>query len=147
MMAARRPQSVLFVCSQNAVRSVLAEALTRHYFGNSIYVDSAGVRPAGTNSFVSTVLEESGLDDRRRHRPKSLDDLEDNNFDLIVTLSPQAHHAALEWGRGLAVEVEYWPTPDPELAEGNREQKLDAYRQVRDGLKRQIMARFNGHEL
>jgi protein-tyrosine-phosphatase len=133
---------VLFVCSQNAVRSVLAEALARHYFGRAVYVDSAGVRPAGTNAFVSAVLEENGLDDRRRHRPKALDDLEDNNFDLIVTLSPQAHHAALEWARGMAVEVEYWPTPDPELQEGSREQKLDAYRQVRDTLKKQIMARL-----
>jgi protein-tyrosine-phosphatase len=137
-----RPQSVLFVCSSNAIRSVLAEAIARHYFGRSIYVDSAGVRPGGRDEFVTAVLEEIGLDGRTRHRPKSLDDLEESGFDLIITLSPQAHHAALEWARGMAIAVEYWPTSDPSLQEGSREQKLDAYRAVRDGLKTQIRNRL-----
>jgi protein-tyrosine-phosphatase len=140
----RKPQSILFVCSQNAVRSVLAEALAHHYFGRSVYIDSAGVRPGEADPFVSAVLEETGLETAQKHRPKSLDDLEDSSFDLIITLSPQAHHATLEWARGLAVEIEYWPTPDPALVEGNRDQRLDAYRQVRDSLKKQLITRLRG---
>ncbi|HZY21427.1 MAG TPA: arsenate reductase ArsC [Beijerinckiaceae bacterium] len=144
--AGRPVQSVLFVCAHNAVRSPMAEALARHYFGKSIYCQSAGVRPGERDPFMVAALDEIGID-ASRHRPRTLADLEEwegLNFDLIVTLAPEAHHAALELTRMLAADVEYWPTPDPTLAQGSREQRLEAYRAVRDGLSDRVKSRLRG---
>ena len=142
--AAKRVQSVLFVCNFNAVRSPMSEALARHYFGKSIYVQSAGVRKGDLDPFVVSALEEIGID-AQKHKPRTLEELEDwegLNFDLIVTLSPQAHHRALEVTRSLATEVEYWPTPDPTVVLGSRDQMLDADRDLRDGLTDKIRTRL-----
>lgn len=136
-----RPQSVLFACSENVVRSAMAEALTRSLLGRSIYVDSAGVRAGAVNPFTTAVLMEIGID-RSRHRPKTFDDLEDAGFDLIVTLSPEAHHRALEFVRNMAVDVKYWPTIDPSAVEGSRAAILDAFRMVRDTLDARLRAVF-----
>ncbi|MGU3493327.1 arsenate reductase ArsC [Xanthobacteraceae bacterium A53D] len=141
---AARPQSVLFLCSQNAVRSVLASALAKHLYGKSIYVASAGVMAGEQDPFVTAALDEIGLD-ASRHKPRTLDELEEYEglgFDLAITLAPDAHHAALEATRTNALKVEYWPTPDPTLETGNREQRMAAYRQVRDDLEQRIRARF-----
>ena len=141
----RKVQSVLFLCGFNAVRSPMAEALARHYFGRSLYVQSAGVRTMERDPFMVASLDEIGVD-ASKHRPRTLEELEEwegLNFDLIISLSPEAHHKALEMTRTLAADVEYWPTPDPTLVQGgNREQTLDAYRAVRDGLARRIKQRF-----
>src|SRR6185437_7278915 len=139
-----RPQAVLFSCGQNAVRSPMAAGLFRELFGKRIYVASAGVQKGELDPFVVAVMAELGID-ISRHKPhtfEELDDLEGLNFDLIVTLSPPAHHKALELTRTLAADVEYWPTVDPTGIEGSREQKLDAYRAVRDELMRRIRERF-----
>ncbi len=139
-----RPQAVLFACGQNAVRSPMAAGLFRELFGKSVYVASAGVQKGELDPFVVAVMDEIGID-IARHKPATFEDLEDMeglNFDLIVTLSPPAHHKALELTRTIASDVEYWPTVDPTGIEGSREQKLDAYRQVRDQLTAQIRARF-----
>ena len=139
-------QSVLFVCAMNAVRSPMAEALARHYFGKSVYVQSAGVRQGERDPFVVAALDEIGIDGSK-HKPRTLADLEEwegLNFDLIVSLSPEAHHAALELTRTIAAEVEYWPTADPTLVQGTREQVLDAYRDVRDGLAFRIRLKLKG---
>lgn len=141
--APRRLQSVLFMCALNAVRSPMAEALTRHYFGRSLYVASAGVRPEDIDPFAVAAMDEIGID-VSHHRPHTLAELEDTGFDLIVTLSPEAHHRAMELTRTLAADVEYWPTFDPTAVQGSREQRLDAYRAVRDGLTRRITERFGG---
>jgi protein-tyrosine-phosphatase len=143
-MDARRalPQAVLFACSHNAIRSVMAEAIMRLRFGRRVWVDSCGVRKAAeVDPFAWVVLDELGVD-VRKHRPKSFDDLDDASFDLIVTLTPEAHHRALEFTRTMAVDVEYWPTLDPSLAQGSREQRLDEYRAVRDAISARIGARF-----
>ena len=132
------------MCGQNVVRSVMAAALTKHMFGKSLYVGSAGVIAGEPDPFVSAVMDELGLD-VKRHRPKSVEDLEEYEgltFDLAISLSPDAHHKALELTRTNALDVEYWPTPDPSLQTGNREQRLDAYRGVRDDLEQRIRARF-----
>ncbi|WP_428032985.1 low molecular weight phosphatase family protein [Ancylobacter sp.] len=132
------------MCGQNSVRSPMAAVLTRHLFGRSLYVGSAGVLKGEADPFVAAAIDEVGLD-LSRHRPQTLEELEENEglgFDLVVTLSPDAHHRALELTRTNAIDVEYWPTPDPTLASGNREQRLDAYRTVRDDLERRIRARF-----
>ena len=114
----------------------MAEAIARHYFGRSMYVQSAGIRKGEPSGFTIAVLEEIGID-AAKHKPRTLEELEEYeglNFDLIITLSPEAHHAALELTRTVAADVEYWPTQDPTLVTGSREQMLDAYRNVRDGL-------------
>jgi protein-tyrosine-phosphatase len=125
----------------NAVRSPLAERLARTMLGDAVFVASAGVRAGERDPFVDATMRETGLgpDD---HTPKTLDELEDDYFDLIVTLSPEAHHAALELTRTLAVEVEYWPMPDPAAARGTRDQIMDAYRDLRDRLQARLAARF-----
>jgi len=139
-----RPQAVLFACGLNAVRSPMAAALFGHLFGRSAYAGSAGVRKGELDPFAVAAMDEIGLD-IARHRPMTFEELEDwegLNFDVIVTLAPEAHHRALELTRTVAAEVEYWPTPDPTIAEGSREQRLDAYRAVRDQLMRRIRERF-----
>jgi protein-tyrosine-phosphatase len=141
-LAGELPGAVLFACSRNAVRSPMAAAILRHLAGNRIFVGSAGVRAGeATDPFAVVVMEELGID-MSKHKPVSLARVHDASFDLIVTLAPEAHHKALEIAQGFAVDVEYWPTQDPTLASGNREQILDAYRAVRDGLFRKIKTRF-----
>ena len=140
------PGAVLFACNFNRVRSPMAEALLKRAVGDRIYVDSCGLRPAadegeGADPFVEAVMSEISCD-LQRHRPKTFDDLEDGSFDLIVSLTPEAQHRAVELTRGRAAEIEYWPTFDPTLAEGSREARLAAYREVRDALAARIAERF-----
>lgn len=134
-----KPQSILFACSENAVRSVMAETMAKRIVGRSIYIQSAGVRPGRHDPFVDAVMDELGID-TARHRPRRFEEIEDDNFDMIVTLSPEAHHRALEYTRAMAVDVAYWPTADPTATEGSRERVLDAYRATREGLARRIAA-------
>jgi protein-tyrosine-phosphatase len=138
---AELPGAVLFACARNAVRSPMAAAILKHLAGNRVYVESAGVRPGEPDPFVIAVMEEIGID-MSHHVPVSIGDLHDLSFDLIVTLAPEAHHKALELAHGYAIDVEYWPTPDPTLTHGAREQILDAYRAVRDRLLAKIKQRF-----
>lgn len=132
---------MLFVCGMNAIRSPMGAALTRQLFPGGLYVESAGVKRGEADPFVKIVMEERGID-LSRHRPHTIEELEDTNFDLVITLSPEAHHRALELTRTMALDVEYWPTADPTLVSGSREQVLDAYRAVRDQLAERIKARF-----
>jgi len=143
--SATRPLAVLFACGLNSVRSPIAAGLFAQMFGRAIYVGSAGVRKGELDPFAVAVMAELGID-ISRHKPitfEELEDLEGLNFDLIVTLSPEAHHRALELTRTSAVDVEYWPTPDPTDVEGSREQRLDAYRAVRDQLLEHMRQRFS----
>ena len=139
------PGAVLFACNFNRVRSPMAEALLRRVLGDRIYVDSCGLRvdpdASGADPFVETVMAEVSCD-LAGHRPKSFDDLEDGSFDLVVSLTPEAQHRSVELARGRAADIEYWPTFDPTLTDGSREARLEAYRQVRDGLARRIAQRF-----
>lgn len=128
------------MCRMNAVRSPMAETLARSLLPGT-YVASAGIRPGERDPFVDAVLGEVGLS-LGRHAPHSLDELEDDYFDLIVTLAPEAHHAALELTRSMAVDVMYWPTPDPSVATGTRDQILHSYRDVREHLKLLIERRL-----
>jgi len=142
----RSPQAVLFACGLNSVRSPMAESLLQTMFPGTLYVRSAGVRKGEIDPFAVAVMAELGQD-ISRHKPQTFEELEDwegLNFDLIVTLSPEAHHKALELTRTTAADVEYWPTPDPTDAEGSREQRLSAYREVCDGLSLRIRRRFGG---
>jgi protein-tyrosine-phosphatase len=142
-----RPHAVLFACGLNSVRSPMAAALLKQMTGNSLYVGSAGVRKGELDPFAVAAMDEIGID-IKGHRPitiEELDDLEGLNFDLILTLSPEAHHRALELTRALALEIEYWPTADPTAVEGSREQRMHAYRDIREQLLRRIRRRFFPH--
>lgn len=120
----------------------MAEYLMRARFGNRVHVASVGAQAGETDGFVAEVMREVGID-VSRHCPQSFDELEDSSFDLVVSLTPEAHEKAIEWARSLATEVEYWPVPDPTNATGSREQRLNAYREVRDLLARRIAERFS----
>jgi len=135
------PRSLLFLCGMNAVRSPVAERLARAMLPASVFVASAGINVGEPDPFVDAVLAEEGIEVGER-TPRTLDDLEDEYFDLIVTLSPEAHHVALELTRTLAVDVEYWPTADPTATHGTRDQVIGAYRDMRDRLKARISERF-----
>jgi len=136
-----RPTAVLFACNLNAVRSPMAEALMKHHFGDRIFVDSVGVRAGFPDPFALAVMAEVGLN-LDAHQPKSFDDLEDTSFDIVISLTPEAQHKAVELTRTEALEVEYWPTFDPTAVQGSREQMMDAYREVRDDLAKRIKERF-----
>ena len=141
-----RPLAVLFACGLNSIRSPIAAGLFAQMFGRTIYVGSAGSRKGELDPFAVAVMAEIGVD-ISRHKPmtfEELDELEGLNFDLIVTLAPEAHHRALELTRMSGVDVEYWPTADPTDVEGSREQRLGAYREVRDQLLNRIRERFAG---
>lgn len=145
------PDSVMFCCSMNAVRSPMAEGLLKQALGTRIYVDSVGAREGETDRMMVAVMQEIGID-LSGHRPKIFANLEDTFYDLIIALSPEAQHHAVELTRTMACDVEFWNTFDPTLVEGSRDQRLAAYRQVRDQLRQRIARRFpadtggDGHE-
>lgn len=140
-MSSDLPSAVLFACTQNVIRSPMAAAIMRHLYGHKVYVASVGLKPGEADPFVSAVLSEIGID-LGKHQPHTFKDLEDSNFDIAISLSPEAQHWTKELTRTMAIETEYWPTSDPSAAIGSREQILDSYRQVRDGLKSRITSRF-----
>jgi len=137
------PGAILFACNFNRVRSPMAEGLMKLMFGERVYVDSCGLRldeEGEPDPFVVAVMDELGVD-VSRHRPKTFDAVEDS-FDLVVSLTPEAQHRAVELARHNAVELEYWPTHDPTLAMGSRDAVLAAYRETRDALAARIRSRF-----
>ncbi len=135
------PSSVLFACSHNAIRSPMAEAMAKRLYGHTAYLDSVGVNPTELDSFAVAVLDEIGID-LHSHNGKSFDDIDASSFELIVTLSPEAHHSALEFTRSASTDVEYWPIPDPSAVEGSRETRLDSYRRTRDLILARLKVRF-----
>ena len=145
---AARPGSVLFLCNHNAVRSPLAEGITKRLFGRHIFVQSAGVRhDMDTDGFMIAAAKEIGVD-LSRHRPRSLAEMEEwgddvGAYDLIIALSPAAQRLAIEQTRHHAVEVDYWPTLDPTGIGESREQRLDAYRQTRDQILERVRETFS----
>jgi protein-tyrosine-phosphatase len=141
------PGSVLFACTHNVIRSPMAAELMRLQFGSRVRVDSVGLRPGEEVSAMAAFVVDEVGGDISHWAPKGFDSFEseyyeDGPFDLIVSLSPEAHHTALGLVPKLAAAAEYWPTFDPSLAEGSRDQVLLEYRSVRDGLARRIAARF-----
>jgi protein-tyrosine-phosphatase len=138
---ARLPSSVLFACNHNSVRSPMAAGLLRRRHGRQIFVDSVGVRAMPIDPFVLAVMAEIGVD-LRGHAPKTFDELEDTSFDLVISLTPEAQHRAVELTRTAACEVEFWPSFDPTAIEGGRAEILAAYRSVRDALDARIQERF-----
>ena len=148
----RSPGAVLFACNFNRVRSPMAEALLKRFAGDRIFVDSCGLKPAvegeddppgDADPLAAAVMAEVGCD-LSDFKAKTFDELEDDSFDLVISLTPEAQHRAVEMARGRAAEIEYWPIHDPTLTEGSRQARLDAYRLVRDSLAARIASRFRG---
>ena len=135
------PGSVLFACTMNTIRSPMAESILKYLHGRQIYVQSAGVRAGESDRFAVEVMDEIGID-LSRHRSRRIGDLEDSYFDLVISLSPEAQHRAVELTRDSATELEFWNMPDPSWVQGSRGQVLDAYRDLRDELMRRIRERF-----
>ncbi|MGC2855323.1 low molecular weight phosphatase family protein [Novispirillum sp. DQ9] len=135
------PSAVLFACTMNAIRSPMAAGILRRLHGTRVFVDSVGVRRGEVDGFAIQVMDEIGID-ISGHRPRIFEELEDDSFDLVISLSPEAQHKAVEMTRTMACDVEFWHTFDPSVVEGSREMRLDAYRSVRDELVRRIEDRF-----
>jgi len=137
---APKEAAILFACTMNAVRSPMAAAILRH-LTRGLYIESAGVKAGTLDPLAVEAMGEIGLE-MGKHRPRRFQDLEDGSFDLVITLSPEAQHKAMELTRTAATRVEYWPTLDPTAVEGSREQRLSAYRSVRDQLMERLKQRF-----
>ncbi|MBC8239737.1 MAG: arsenate reductase ArsC [Alphaproteobacteria bacterium] len=139
------PSAVLFACTRNSIRSAMAEGILKYLHGHKIYVDSAGAREGEIDGFAIAVMDEIGID-LSRHRAKTFDDLEDSSFDLIISLSPEAQHKAVDMTQWMACDLEFWNTFDPSIIQSeDRETVLDAYRKVRDQLMERIKNRFPLH--
>jgi protein-tyrosine-phosphatase len=132
--------AILFACTQNAVRSPMAAALLRH-LKPGLSVESAGLEHGEPDFLMVEVMAEIGIN-LSHHNPHRLGQLKPGLFGLVISLSPEAHHHALEWARAAKTPVEYWPTLDATLVEGSREQRLSAYRAVRDELHSKLRSRF-----
>jgi len=136
------PGAVLFACTMNSVRSVMAFSIMKYLYGKFVYVDAAGVRAGELDPMAVEVMEEIGIE-IAKYRPKTFEDMEDSSmFDLCITLSPEAQHRAVDLAHTSAIDIEYWPTMDPTIVEGSRDQQLEAYRAARDGILKRIKARF-----
>lgn len=140
MISAEPPRAVLFLCNGNAIRSPMAAALLHGLGGGAIGAESAGVTPGEPDPLAQAVLGEAGL--TLAARPRPVEEVRLGLFDLIVALSPQAQHRALELTRNLPVTVEFWHVADPSLVDGSREQRLAAYRAARDDLLQKLKDRF-----
>ena len=135
------PGSVLFACSQNAIRSPMAENIMRYFHGRKVFVQSAGVRASELDPFAVAVMDEIGID-VSRHRPRTFEQLDDDYFDVVISLSPEAQHRAVELTRTSSCQIEFWPILDPSLTDGSREVQLAAYRALRDDLLARLRRRF-----
>lgn len=136
------PSAVLFSCTMNSIRSPMAESIMKFLHGQNIFVDSVGIYKREIDSFSISVMDEIGLD-LTPHKAKTFSELEDSFFDVVITLSPEAHHRALELTRTMSCEVEFWNTFDPSLIDSElRDERLQAYRVVRDQLMQRIKTRF-----
>ncbi len=144
-MSDKRPalQAVLFICSLNAVRSPMAEALCRNRYGRQIYVDSAGLQKSDRDPFMLSVLREVGIE-FEADQPRVLEEVDYEGVDLVIALSPEAYARAQTMLRATAVELIHWPIPDATQAGGTREQRLFAYREVRDQLDKLIREEIGG---
>ena len=143
----RLPQSVLFCCDHNAVRSPMAEGLMKKFYGHETYVQSAGVlADMDVDGFAISVCSELGIE-LARHKTRSFDEMQKlgdelSSFDFIVALSPTSQLEAKEITRFYALQVEYWPIMDPTATGETRDQKLAAYRQARDQIIERLSAKF-----
>ena len=126
--------AILFACNINAVRSAMAEAMIKVTYPGKIFVDSCGVSPGNPDGFAISVMEEIGIN-MNTHQPKSFDDLDSAFYDVIISFSPEAHEAALALTQSMDCETLYWPVDNLANLNGSRDERLRAYRHVRDTIQ------------
>ena len=133
--------SVLFVCNLNSVRSVIAEGLLKNHLGKFIHVESAGVKIGNIDNFAIEVMSEINID-ISKHNPQIIQGLINKNFDIVITLSPEAQHVSKDLTRHNSWEIEYWPCYDVSNIHGSREQILSSYRELREQINKSIIKKF-----
>jgi len=146
-MVQELPQSILFCCDHNAVRSPMAEGMMKKFYGTDCYIQSAGVKnDLEIDGFSIAVCQELDVE-LARHRSRSFDEMEEwgddlGSFDLVVALSPASQRRALELTRFYHLDVEYWPILDPTGLGDNRDAKLVSYREARDQIRGKLVERW-----
>jgi arsenate reductase len=128
-------RTVLFLCTGNSCRSQMAEAIVNDRLGKNWQAFSAGTRPAGfVHPKAIQVLEDIGI--HHQGRSKSVDEIKDIDFDLVVTVCDSAAEECPIWlGPGRRLHQSY---PDPATAEGSEEDVLRVFREVCDDIAREI---------
>jgi len=126
---------VLFLCTHNAARSQMAEALCGWLTDGQVEAHSAGTRPTRPHPMTIRVLGELGID-WSQAQAKSLDQYQGQTFDWVITLCDDAAEACPVFPG--AVERAHWPFPDPSAVVGSEEQQLATFRFVRDALREQL---------
>ena len=134
LLAKKGIGAILFACNINAVRSAMAEAMIKVTYPGKIFADSCGVSPGNPDGFAIAVMEEIGIN-MNTHHPKSFDDLDSAFYDVIVSFSPEAHEAAVALTQSMDCETLYWPVDNLANLTGSRDERLRAYRRVRDIIK------------
>lgn len=137
----RKSPSVLFICNQNAVRSPMAEALAYKHSKRRMFVESVGLVAGALDPFSVAVMAEEGIN-IEDHQAKTLADVDIRLFDRIIALTQESYNHIKKLDIGPETTLEFWSTPDPSDAEGNRDQMMDSYRLVRDRLEVQIADNF-----
>jgi protein-tyrosine-phosphatase len=137
--------SILFACNINAVRSAMAEAMVKARFPGQIFTDSCGVEPGQQDGFAIAVMAEIDLD-LSSHQPKGFDDLDCDFYDVIISFSPEAHAKAQEITRNIDCTTLYWPVDNLAGLQGSREERLRAYRAVRDDIAAKLESYLPGNE-
>jgi len=135
------PRSVLFVCTRNACRSPIAHALANEHFRRRVFIDSVGLNPGTLDGFSVAAMSELRLD-ISGHEPKSIDDVDLSDFDILITLTPESREELLARIGDSDITIYHWPTFDPSSTKGNREQILETYRHVREELQQQLEEHF-----
>jgi len=135
------PKSVLFACTENSVRSPMAEGIMRSFHGRSILIESVGVFAGHRDLFMIETMKEIDID-MSDHQSRIFGSVADDTFDYVIALSTHAQNTAVELTRYVECEVMLWNTFDPTVVEGSRDVRLNAYREVRDFLIRRILEVF-----
>jgi arsenate reductase len=131
-------RSVLFLCTGNSARSQMAEALLRHHAGDQFEVYSAGLEPKGLNPFAIEAMDELGIDIRGQ-RSKGVEEFMGRMFlHYVITVCGNADQSCPQalWARG--GQKLHWPFDDPAAVEGTDEDKMAAFRQIRDQIDARI---------
>ena len=136
-------KSILFICNINSIRSPMAEAILKLWFDKKIFIDSCGIRKGEIDHMAIEVMKEKGFD-LSNHKTKIFSNLEDNYFDLIIAFTKEAYDEAVNLKKTEACEIELLNIPDASQTTGNRQQRLDSYRSVRDLLIEKLQNRFKG---
>ena len=131
--------SILFACNVNAVRSAMAEAMVKLAFPGKVFADSCGVQPGSPDGFAIAVMDEAGYD-MTAHSPKSFEELDYEFYDVIISFSPEADARARELTRNMHCDTLYWPVDNLADLQGSREERLRAYRAVRDDIAEKLSA-------